>query len=274
MTAADQKLPISGFVICQDEERFIEPCIRSLAACAEIIVVDSGSTDRTLDILTALQAEGFPIVIFREPWRGYGGQKQFALEQCTQPWCLSIDSDERLSPQLIADLPRLVAATDVTGWRVTRFPYLDGFGYAPPQARERYNLRLIRRGSGTFDAADTVHEGLRVTGTLRNAPRGGLLHFRPIALHEQMLKENKYSSLKADMRAAQGRAPQPWKMLVNPWLYFLRLYFHNGLWRCGWAGFIRAATGGVYAFLTEAKRWENAAIRRVPPVEPDDPQGY
>ena len=268
------KLPLSAFIICQDEERFIEPCIRSLDMCSEIVVVDSGSRDRTLEVLEALKAEGYPLVILKEKWRGYGGQKQFAMEQCTQPWCLSIDSDERVSPLLAAELPRLIAEPDVAGWRVTRYPYLDGFGYAPPQAKERYNLRLLRNGAGAFDTADKVHEGLRMTGEVRNSPRGGLLHFRPIALHEQFLKENKYSTLKTEMRAEQGRRAQPWKMAVNPWLYFLRLYFHNGLWRCGWAGFIRAATGGIYAFLTEAKRWEREAIARFPPVEPNDPQGY
>ena len=261
-------LPISAFLICQDEERFIEACIRSLAICAEIVVVDSGSTDRTLEILHRLRAEGFPIVVCTEPWRGYGGQKQFALEQCRQPWCLSIDSDERLSPQLIADLPRLIAEPGVAGWRVTRYPFLDGYGYAPPQAKERFNLRLIRNGTGAFDPADKVHEGLRVTGEVRKAPKVGLLHFRPIQLHAQFLKENKYSSLKAGMKADQSRQPEPWKMLVAPPLYVLRLYFHNGLWRCGWAGVIRAVTGGVYAFLTEAKRWEAAAVRRNPPQEP------
>jgi len=262
-------LPISAFLICQDEERFIERCIRSLAVCAEIVVVDSGSTDGTLEILARLTAEGFPIVIHREAWRGYGGQKQFALEQCTQPWCLSIDADERLSPQLIADLPRLIAEPGVVGWRITRYPYLDGFGYAPPQAKERFNLRILRNGAGAFDPRDKVHEGLRVTGEVRKAPKGGLLHFRPIQLHEQILKENKYSSLKAATKAEQGKPPQPWKMLVTPWAYVLRLYFHNGLWRCGWAGVIQAANGGVYAYLTEAKRWQQAAITRLPPQEPE-----
>ena len=262
-------LPISAFIICQDEELFIEPCIRSVAMCAEIVIVDSGSTDRTLEILERLKAEGLPLVIFHEKWRGYGGQKQFALEQCRQPWCLSIDSDERLSPQLAADLPRLVADPEVQGWRVTRYPYLEGFGYAPPQAKERYNLRLLRNGAGAFSALDKVHEGIYLQGRVEKALQGGLLHFRPIRLHEQILKENKYSTLKADMRAEQGRKPRPLKLLVSPTLYFLRLYFRYGLWRCGWAGYISAKVTATYAFLTEAKRWENAAMARNPAVEPD-----
>jgi len=73
------KLPLSAFIICQDEERFIEPCIRSLDMCSEIVVVDSGSRDRTLEVLEALKAEGYPLVILKEKWRGYGGQKQFAM---------------------------------------------------------------------------------------------------------------------------------------------------------------------------------------------------
>lgn len=262
-------LPISGFVICLNEEPYIEPCIRSLHMCAEIVVVDSGSTDRTLDILAALKAEGFPIRVLHEPWRGYAGQKQFALDQCHQDWCLSVDSDERISLRLAADLPGLIANPDVTAWRVTRYPYLGGFGYAVPQAKERFNARLFRNGKAKFDLTAKVHEGIVTEGRTEKASNGGLLHFRPIGMQEQILKENKYSTLKAQMKAEQGKPAQPFKMLFSPWLYFLRLYFHNGLWRCGWAGFINAATGGVYAFLTEAKRWEHDAMARKPPVEPD-----
>lgn len=263
------KLPISAFLICQDEEQFIEPCIRSLHMCAEIVVVDSGSTDRTLEIIAALIAEGFPIRVFHEEWRGYGGQKQFALDQCRQPWCLSIDSDERISPNLGAGLPRLISNARVAGWRITRYPYLIGYGYPPPVAKERFNLRLFRKGSGAFDPADTVHEGVRVTGEVRKARVGGLLHYRPIGVHAQILKENKYSTLKAELKVRRGVPNRPWKLLTSPWMYFLRLYFHNGLWRCGWAGFVQAATGGVYAFLTEAKRWEQASQAVHPTVEPD-----
>jgi glycosyltransferase involved in cell wall biosynthesis len=262
-------LPISAFVICQNEAPYIEACIRSVAMCAEIVVVDSGSTDRTLEIVAALTAEGLPIRLFHEKWRGYAGQKQYALEQCQQPWCLSIDSDERISLHLAAALPGLIAQPEVTAWRVTRYPYLGGYGYVPPSVKERFNARLFRNGKAAFDLTAKVHEGVRVDGVVKKAPEGGLLHFRPIGMHEQMLKENKYSTLKAQMKAEQDAVAQPVKMLVAPFLYLFRLYFHNGLWRCGWAGFVMAATGAVYAFLTEAKRWELDAVRKHPVFEPD-----
>ena len=267
-------LPISAFIICQDEESVIERCIRSVAACAEIIVVDSGSTDGTLDVLERLRAEGLPLRILREHWRGYGAQKQFALDQCTQDWCLSIDSDERVSEALAATLPGLLEVPGVNGWKLTRYDYLNGYGYVPPSAHERYHNRLFRRGTGRFNTTDLVHEGIIIEGEVRKARPGGLLHFSPLPLHEQMLKENKYSTLKAQMARQRGRPPRPWKMLVSPPLFFLRWYLRHGMWRCGWPGFIHCAKGAIYSFLTEAKRYEAAATDRVPVAEPLDPKGY
>lgn len=267
-------LPISAFIICQNEERVIEACVRSVSFCAEIVVVDSGSTDATLAILERLRAEGLPLRVLNEPWRGFGAQKQFALDQCTQDWCFSIDSDERVSPALARQFPQLLADSGVNGWQITRYDYLNGYGYVPPSSHERYHNRLFRRGSGRFNTTDLVHEGIEIDGVVKKAVPGGLLHFSPIVLHDQMLKENKYSTLKAQMKQDRGLPPRPWKMLVSPPLFFLRWYLWHGMWRCGWPGFIHCAKGAIYSFLTEAKRYENAAMRRVPPVEPADVSRY
>lgn len=268
------KLPVSAFIICQDEERFIEACVRSLGFCSEIVAVDSGSTDATLDILRRLADEGFPLRVIEEPWRGYGAQKQFALDQCGGEWCFSIDSDERVSAELARVFPDLLADAEATGWRITRYPYLNGFGYVPPRAHERYHNRLFRRGKGRFDPSDRVHEGIHIDGVVKTAKPGGLLHFRPIPLAEQILKENKYSSLKAQMKGERGIRARPVKMILSPPVFFCRWYFGYGLWRCGWAGFIQAALGSIYSFLTEAKRFEAEALERVPPVEPERVEGY
>lgn len=258
-------LPISAFIITLNEEAALGACLDSLADMAEIVVVDSGSSDGTEALVERYRAGGLPIRFLRETWRGYAGQKQFALEQCGQPWCLNIDADERLDTALRAKLAELVAApADVVGWRVARRPYLIGYGYTPAHVHERRNLRLIRNGRGRYDLAQKVHEGLVPDGAVKDCPVGSLLHFRPLPIEEQILKENKYSSLKADQRVAEGRRPRPWKLLINPPAYFLRLYLHNGLWRCGWPGFIQAMTGAVYAFLTEAKTYQAAALKAHP----------
>ena len=263
-------LPISAFVICQDEEAVIEACIRSVAMCAQIVVVDSGSTDGTIGILQRLRDEdGLPVEIVHEDWRGYGAQKQFALGLCTQPWCLSIDGDERVSRGMAATLPDIVAQTETDVWKLTRYDYLLGYGYVPPGSHDRFLIRLFRRGKAWFDPDDLVHEGMRTTSAVRKLKPGGLLHFRPLTVAENFTKENKYSSLKARMRHRDGVSPKPGKMLVSPLVYFIRLYMRQGLWRCGWAGFIHATKGAIYSFLTEAKRWETDAVARKPVEEPD-----
>jgi glycosyltransferase involved in cell wall biosynthesis len=266
-----ERLPLSAFVICQNEEKYLGNCIESLRGCREIVIVDSGSTDRTVGLIHRYIDQGWPIRFFAEPWRGYAGQKQFALDQCTQDWCFNIDADERMDDALRAALPELLAApTEIVGWRIARRPYLIGHGYTPTRVYERRNLRLIRRGRGRYDLSQTVHEGIVPDGRVEPSRKGSLLHFRPLPMEEQVLKENRYSSLKADQWVAAGKPPRRLKMVVNPPLYFLRLYLRNGLWRCGFPGFIEAMTGAVYSFLTEAKIYQRHALRGRPSVDDVD----
>ena len=88
---------------------------------------------------------------------------------------------------------------------------------------------------------------------------GSLLHYRPLPIDEQILKENKYSSLKTKQLIEFGQGPRKLRLVFNPPLYFCRLYFWKGMWRCGFPGFIQAATGSVYSFLTEAKMYQRHA---------------
>lgn len=262
------KLGVSAFIICLNEEAYLGNCIESLEGFAEIVIVDSGSVDGTPALVQSYIDKGWLIRFMHEPWRGYAGQKQFALEQCTQPWCLNIDADERLDAALRAVLPELLSAPEtVVGWKVARRPYLIGYGYTPENVRERKNLRLIRNGKGGYDLTQKVHEGIVPAGEVRSSEKGSLLHYRPLIIGEQILKENKYSTLKADQQFAEGRNAKLSKLLFSPWLYFLRLYFKNGLWRCGVPGFIEAATGGIYAFLTQAKIHQRHALKHRPNVD-------
>lgn len=252
---------MSAFIICQDEEAYIEDCLRSLDLCSEIVVVDSGSRDATIRIVRRLTEEGFPIRLYQEIWRGYAGQKQFALEQCAEEWCLNLDADERLDDELRQALPGMLAAPqEISAWRIRRRPYLIGYGYTPPYVYERPHLRLVRRGKGAYDLRKPVHESLRIEGRVRIARKGSLLHFRPLPIDEQILKDRRYSSLKAAQIVAE-RIPRPrFKMVLTPPYYFLRLYFARRLFLCGWPGFIQAMTGAIYSFMTEAKIYQQKAL--------------
>jgi glycosyltransferase involved in cell wall biosynthesis len=253
-TAPAPVLPISATVICKNEAACIGKCLSSLRGVKEIVVVDSGSTDGTLAIVEDLARGGLPIRLIRQPWLGYAAQKQFALDQATEPWIISVDADEWLDEDLRAELPRLIAAdAAVAGWRLRRT--LTLYGRLEPVSlwtRPELILRLVRRGRARFDESLLVHEGLVGDGETPVSRRGLLRHERGLPLDEQMKKEIVYARLKAEQRLERGRKPSRLKLLLNPPIYFLRIFLWNRFFLCGWAGVIHAATGASYSFMTEA----------------------
>ena len=132
---------LSAIVITRDEAANIGACLDSIAFCAERIVVDSGSTDATVEIAKQKGAR-----VEFHAWRGYGPQKNYALSLATGDWVLSIDADERVSPELAAAIKSALADASADGWE---FPRLSSFcgrqmrhsGWYPD-----YVLRLFRRG--------------------------------------------------------------------------------------------------------------------------------
>ena len=123
-------------------------------------------------------------------------------------------------------------------------------------------LRLVRRGRARFDVDLIVHEGLIADGETAIARKGLLRHERGLPLDQQMKKEIVYARLKAEQRVALGKKPSRLKLLVNPTIYFLRIFFWNRFFLCGWAGFIHAATGATYSLMTEAMHRQFYYARR------------
>src|SRR3984957_9709089 len=110
-------LALSAAVICLNEAACIGKCLESLRDCAEIVVVDAGSTDATAAIVDDFLRRGFPIRFIHQPWLGYALQKQFAVDQTREPWIFSVDADEWLDDALRATLPRLMAAEEAVPGR-------------------------------------------------------------------------------------------------------------------------------------------------------------
>lgn len=252
------KLPISATVICKNEEACIPACLASLDSCAEIVVVDSGSTDSTLAIIRDFIARGWPIRLIERDWPGYAKQKQFALEQATQDWVLSIDADEWLDNDLRRDLPRLLQAPpEVAGWKLQRALTLFGrTAPAPRWAKPERILRLARREKVRFDEDLLVHEGLIAEGESLDARNGLLRHERALRLDAQLGKEIIYARLKAQQRIEKGKKPSLLKLVVNPPLYFIRVYVLRRMFLCGIPGFIHAWTGAIYSLICEALHYQ------------------
>ena len=251
---AQAALAASAAIICLNEAACIGKCLESLSGFAEIVVVDSGSSDATLSIVEEFVRRGFPIRLINQAWLGYARQKQFALDSAREPWVLSIDADEWLDDDLRASLPRLMRADEfVAGWKVRRS--LTLYGRSKPVSRwtrPEHILRLVRRGRARFDPALIVHEGLVAEGETPIARQGLLRHERALPLDEQMKKEIAYARLKAEQRLKNGRKPSTLKLIFSPPIYFLRIFFWNRFFLCGRAGFIHAAIGAIYSLMTEA----------------------
>jgi glycosyltransferase involved in cell wall biosynthesis len=260
--------PVSAFVVCKNEVAMIGSCIESLAPCREIVIVDSNSTDGTVELIESYREKGYPIRLFQRDWPGYAAQKQFALDQCVETWCLNLDADERLDETLQKELPAMAAAPqNIAAWELEFRMFLYGYGYTPDRVRFGRGVRLVRKDRARYRLDQLVHEGFDLQGEIAKAHKGRIMHARSIDLAEQILKENQYSSLKARQLFEAGRKPRPLRLLFNPFLYFHRMYFSRKFYLCGWPGFIHAGTSAIYSFLTEAKLYQMHAKERGSPSE-------
>ncbi|HEY4084360.1 MAG TPA: glycosyltransferase family 2 protein [Bryobacteraceae bacterium] len=247
-------MKISGTIVTLNEERNIARAIASLKLCVdEIVVVDSGSTDRTREIAAELGAR-----VVREDWRGYAEQKNFAAGCAAHDWILSIDADEELTPELAAEIQALRGADDQSeaGWTMPRRArylgrWIQHSGWYPDR-----KIRLYHRGRGAWKG-DHVHESVEVSGLISEL-RSDLLHFTCDSLNQHLLTIDRYTSLAAQAIAESGK-PAPFRRLVidPPWT-FVRSYFLQRGFLDGMHGFVIAAMAGFYTFLKYAKAREMA----------------
>jgi len=246
--------PCSTLAVCvitRDEEDRIGECLASVAFADEILVVDSGSTDRTV----AIARERGARVVVRD-WPGYAAQKNFAQEQVAAAWVLSIDADERVTPELARQIRGLIAAAPdgIAGASVPRRTWYLGRwirhgGWYPDR-----KVRLARRGRGRWEG-EHVHERLAVEGAVR-ALDGDLLHFTYRGIADHLLTIDRFTTAAARAMAARGARGAAVGMLVQPPLKFLKMYLLKAGFLDGLPGFIVAVLGSYYVFLKYAKLWE------------------
>jgi glycosyltransferase involved in cell wall biosynthesis len=228
--ASDARL--SACIITYNEADRIEACLRSVAFCDEILVVDSHSTDATRALAAAHGAR-----VLERDWPGYRSQKQFAVDAASHDWVLCIDADERVSPPLRAEIERLRTAgfAGCAGWSLPRMTdYLGRFlrhGNAYPDRL----VRLFDRRRGGWTGRE-IHENTAVRGRIGRL-RGHLLHesYRSLADHERRMQ--RYALLMAQALHASGRRAGPLQVLAHSWWRFMRGYGLRLGFLDGWRGF-------------------------------------
>jgi glycosyltransferase involved in cell wall biosynthesis len=255
------RLGLSVTVITHNEEARLRACLESVAWADEIVVVDSESTDKTEQI-----AREFTDRVWVRPWPGFAPQKNFALEQATGEWVLSIDADEQVTPELRAAIERVLAGTDSTaGYSVPRRNVFWGAWVRHGGLYPDWQLRLFRRGRGHF-AGDAVHESVQVEGAVARlaAP---LLHHSYRDLEDFVRRSNRYSSLAAADWLRRGGRVRRTDLIFRPLGRFLSMYIIRLGFLDGWRGFVLAVLYADYVFLRMAKAWEAARAGSGAPPE-------
>jgi glycosyltransferase involved in cell wall biosynthesis len=242
---------LSVIVLALNEERNIGDCLGSVRWADEVLVVDSGSTDRTV----ALAREFTPHVLTL-PWEGYGPTKNRALEHATGDWVLWLDADERVTPELAGEVRRVLDGTapPADAYSVGRRAYFLGrwirhSGWYPGRV-----TRLFRRGRARFSAS-RVHEHLLVEGAVVPLAHD-LLHFTDPDLDHYFRKFNRYTTLAAEEMAASGRPFRAADLLLRPPFQFVKMYLLRRGFLDGIQGLILAVVSSAYVFVKYAKLWE------------------
>jgi glycosyltransferase involved in cell wall biosynthesis len=248
-------VPVSILVITRNEEANIAECLASAAWAREIVVVDAESTDRTVELARASNAK-----VFVEPWRGYAGAKQFALDRCSEPWVLWLDADERVTPELAEEIATAVVKDEpLAAYRMGRRAYFLGkwirhCGWYPAPV-----ARLFRRDRARF-GEERVHESLRVDGPIGRL-RSDLLHFTDRTLDGYFEKFNRYTTLAAEDLASRGERASMSDLLLRAPFTFFRMYVLQLGVLDGYHGFLVSALSAAYVLVKYAKLRELARRR-------------
>ena len=241
---------LSVAIIAWNEEERLRPCLESVQWADEILVVDAESTDKTVPL-----AREFTGRIWTRPWPGFAAQKNFALDQATGDWVLSLDADERVTPALRERILRVLEQDSPTmGYSLPRQNIFWGAWVRHGGLYPDYQLRLFRRGAGRF-VANAVHESVQVGGPVERL-REPLLHHSYRSLEDFAERSNRYSTLAAQDWLARSRPARVADLIFRPLGRFVSMYIMRLGFLDGWRGFVLAVLYADYVFLRMAKAWE------------------
>jgi glycosyltransferase involved in cell wall biosynthesis len=239
---------LSAAVITKNEEKRLPDCLKSLSFADEIIVVDSGSSDRTVEI-----AESFGCKVFVENWKGYGPQKNSALEKCSYEWVFILDADERVPAETGEIIKKVLKNPDADAYSFRRKNYLHGYwlrhsGYWPDK-----EVRLFNRYKGSFQSV--IHEIWVTSGTTRELD-AHFDHYSFSGYSDMLETLNDYSTFHARELHISGRRATALTPAYHGTMMFLKIYFLKLGFLDGFDGLVTALTKAGGSFFKYAKLLE------------------
>jgi len=241
--------PVSLVIITLNEEKRIRKCIESAPFVEEVLVVDSGSADRTVEI-----AEQAGARVIHQDWLGYGRQKQYAVEQAVNNWVLSLDADEWLSGELAQSIQDRLVAPELRAYQSPRCNRFMGRWLKYGEGYPDLSLRLFNRKYAGW-SSDTVHEKVVVKGEVGTLS-GDLLHESQETLQQYLDKQNRYTTLQAEQLYQSGKRSSSVKLLLSPLIRFIKFYIFRRGFLDGVPGLIHILIGCQNSFMKQVKLYE------------------
>lgn len=242
-----EKTPLSVVIIAKNEEKRLEECLKSASFASEIVVVDDKSTDRTVEI-----AKKYTDKIFEREMDVEGRHRNFAYSKATQPWVLSLDADERITPELAEEIHKVITSDtphDVFAIPIKTFigkRWIQGAGYYPAS-----KARMFRAGKFKYEEA-SVHPRVIYEGTCGQL-KGDILHYSCENLEQWIYKFNRETGLEAKKWIEDGRKVSLVNSLRKTVDRFLKNYFLKKGIEDGFYGFLMSVFHGLYQLFTYAK---------------------
>jgi glycosyltransferase involved in cell wall biosynthesis len=243
-------LPLSLCVITRDAAAQLADCLASVPFAGEIVIVDSGSRDDTVEI-----ARRFGARVIEHDWMGFGAQKNFAVAAALNDWVLCLDADERLTPELgeaiRAALGAHAARPAPAAYAMARRNRFLGRWLAHGEGYPDWNVRLFDRRRARW-TDDPVHENVVADGPVARLA-GDLLHASAESLEAYVAKQNRYTTLQADAMHARGEHASALRLVASPLARFVRYYVVRLGFLDGIPGLVHIAIGCFASFLKYAK---------------------
>jgi len=242
-------IPVSIVIVTKNEEANIEAALDSVKDAAEIVVIDSFSSDRTVEI-----CRKYTDKVFRKEWEGYARQKQAAVDLAADPWVFILDADERFTPELKAEIINAIEENRHDGFYVPRKNFFMGRwirhgGWSPD-----YTLRLFRKNAGRVEDRE-VHEKVVVNGSVSYL-KNPLVHYTYNSVSDYLKRLDSYSTLAAKELKKTGVTPNALDFLIRPPFTFIKMFFFRLGFLDGRYGLVLAVLYSYYTFLKYAKTWE------------------
>ena len=245
-----QEPKLSVYMITYNNERTVEKALRSVTWADEIVVVDSFSNDRTVEI-----SRQFTDKVLQRKWSGHRDQYQYAADLTTHDWVMFVDADEEVSPGLAQEIREALSrkAGEVDGFFVYRRTFYLGrwirYGGWYPDGE----IRLYRRDKGRWEGG--LHARVVVDGRVQSL-KNLYHHYNYRDISDQIQTIDKYSRIAAEDMAREGETFSLFKLLFHPPFRFIKEYFFKSGFRDGLPGLVIALSTTYYVFIKYAKFWE------------------